>query len=49
MICFNIVVRDETDEYFGLLVGRYVSVVVAASGHVVVRYGETGKTPSAVT
>lgn len=36
---------DETEDYFGLLIGRHISVV--ATSHGAVRYGVTGKTQSA--
>lgn len=38
---------DETREYFGLLVGRYVSAVVAS--YIVTCYAETGKMPPTQT
>lgn len=38
---------DETEDYFGLLIGRHISVVVVATSHGAARYGVTGKTQSA--
>lgn len=38
---------DETEVYFGLLIGQHVSVIIIANSPVVACYGKTGKTPSA--
>lgn len=36
--------RGEAEESFGLLVGRHISIVGVATGHVAVHYGKTGTT-----
>lgn len=45
VICFETYFMDETEDYFGLLAGQHVSVIIIAI--VVACYGKTAKTPSA--
>lgn len=47
MICFETYFMDETEDYFGLLIGQHVSVIIIANSPVVACYRKTGKTPSA--